>query len=104
MILIVDTIRTTRPVNHLKKVVIMQKCIYLLFPLLIFSSITNAEEASVQSYGHYKKMIHMKTTDGVIGFYSASSQDAYTHPGESWHLHTIWPRRSQLARHLNRFG
>lgn len=25
----------------------------------------------------------------VIGFYSASTQGVYTHPGESWHLHAV---------------
>ena len=25
----------------------------------------------------------------VIGFYSASNQGVYTHPGESWHLHAV---------------
>ncbi len=25
----------------------------------------------------------------VVGFYSASNQGTYTHPGESWHLHTV---------------
>lgn len=42
-------------------------CISLVLPLVVFSSVANAEETSVQSYGHYKKMIHMKKTDGVVG-------------------------------------
>ena len=44
----------------------MNKSILLLLSLLI-SGIAAAEAVEVKSYGHYKKMIHMKNTDGVVG-------------------------------------
>jgi alpha-acetolactate decarboxylase len=37
-----------------------------------------AEEVEVKSYGHYKKMIHMKSTDGVVGLKMAiQKQNSY---------------------------
>jgi alpha-acetolactate decarboxylase len=44
----------------------MNKTFLLLLSLLI-SGIAAAEAVEVKSYGHYKKMIHMKNTDGVVG-------------------------------------
>lgn len=42
--------------------------------------------------GLYKKINeHRGETAGtIIGFYSASSQGVFTHPGSSWHLHVIF--------------
>lgn len=39
----------------------------------------------------YHSMVATKTHQpaSVVGFYSASNQGIYTHPGESWHLHAI---------------
>ncbi len=42
--------------------------------------------------GHFFKQIkeeRNKQKAIVIGFYSASTQGVYTHPGESWHLHAV---------------
>ncbi len=36
----------------------------------------------------------------VIGFYSASNQGVYTHPGESWHLHIVF-EKEEKAGHLD---
>lgn len=40
----------------------------------------------------YKMAVATKTHQPatVVGFYSASNQGVYTHPGESWHLHAIF--------------
>ena len=39
----------------------------------------------------YKMAVATKTHQPatVVGFYSASNQGVYTHPGESWHLHAV---------------
>jgi len=50
----------------------MNKCILLLLSFFISSTVA-AEEIEVKSYGHYKKMIHMKNTDGVVGLKKAIS-------------------------------
>jgi alpha-acetolactate decarboxylase len=43
---------------------------------------------------------HRDQAEGmVIGFYSASNQGAYTHPGESWHLHIVFD--TEEAGHLD---
>ena len=36
----------------------------------------------------------------VIGFYAGASQGVFTHPGESWHLHIVFPEENQ-AGHLD---
>ena len=41
-----------------------------LFAILL-NPIAYAETIEIKSYGHYKKMIHMKNTDGVIGLQKA---------------------------------
>lgn len=45
----------------------------------IFVAVTcmsaNAEEIGIQSYGHYKKMIHMKKTSGVVNLSKAIPSD-----------------------------
>ncbi len=47
----------------------------LLFTSCLFATLLNplvyAETIEIESYGHYKKMIHMKNTDGVIGLKKA---------------------------------
>jgi len=44
----------------------MSKSILLLLSLIISGTVA-AEATEVKSYGHYKKMIHMKNTDGIVG-------------------------------------
>lgn len=42
--------------------------------------------------GHLFKQIKEERNNQkaiVIGFYSASTQGVYTHPGESWHMHAV---------------
>jgi len=36
----------------------------------------------------------------VVGFYSASTQGVYTHPGESWHLHAVI-RDENIGAHVD---
>lgn len=56
----------------------MNKYILLLLSLFIGIVPISAEGFEVKSYGNYKKMIHMKNTDGVIGLKEAiSSKNSY---------------------------
>ena len=55
----------------------MNKSILLLLSLLI-SGIAAAEAVEVKSYGHYKKMIHMKNTDGVVSLEMAIQNKTHT--------------------------
>ena len=41
-----------------------------------------------------------QTTGKVVGFYSASEQGIYTHPGESWHLHIVFEKEG-MAGHVD---
>jgi len=47
----------------------------LLLTLFIASNIVVAEEIKVKSYGHFKKMIHMRNTDGVINLKMAVTDE-----------------------------
>jgi len=62
-----------------------------------------ASEDHVKHFGIYNKAKgHRDQTGGtVLGFYSASSQGVYTHPGESWHLHIVFAKED-MAGHLDR--
>lgn len=57
--------------------------------------VINGQNPKFGGHGSKEKMFHMaKETKGhqaatIVGFYSADDQGAYTHPGESWHLHAI---------------
>ena len=57
--------------------------------------VINGQNPKFGGHGSKEKMFHMaKETKGhqaatIVGFYSADDQGTYTHPGESWHLHTI---------------
>ena len=60
------------------------------------------EKPAGQEFGRpFNKLSeHRDQTDGtVIGFYSATSQGVYTHPGESWHLHIVFDNEEK-AGHL----
>lgn len=47
---------------------------------------------------------HRDQAEGiVIGFYSASNQGVYTHPGESWHLHIVF-EKEEKAGHLDKIS
>jgi alpha-acetolactate decarboxylase len=45
--------------------------IFTLLSVVILNPIAYAEGINIKSYGHYKKMIHKKNTDGVIGLKKA---------------------------------
>ena len=57
--------------------------------------VINGQNPKFEGHGGKEKMFKMATDikthqmATVVGFYSASNQGVYTHPNESWHLHTI---------------
>ncbi len=57
--------------------------------------VINGKNPKFAGHGSKEKMFKMaKETKShqaatIVGFYSADDQGTYTHPGESWHLHTI---------------
>lgn len=57
--------------------------------------VINGQNPKFEGHGGKEKMFKMSTDikthqmATVVGFYSASNQGVYTHPNESWHLHTI---------------
>jgi len=52
--------------------------LYLLLGLSSVIHTADAEEIKVQSYGHYKKMIHMEDTAGVVGLKQAiAAENSY---------------------------
>ena len=53
------------------KLIFFKNFILTALSVGILSSSANAETINIESYGHYKKMIHMKNTDGVIGLKKA---------------------------------
>jgi alpha-acetolactate decarboxylase len=58
--------------------------------------ITNGRNAEFRGHGSEKPFFNLLTrqqeqTDAqIVGFYSAETQGVFTHPGTSWHLHTIF--------------
>ena len=59
----------------------MKKAAYNFIVIAIFVAATfinaNAENINIQSYGHYKKMIHMKKTEGVVNLQEATPSDNF---------------------------
>jgi len=53
----------------------MKKTTYICIAVTIFVAMTSitahADDIDIQSYGHYKKMIHMKNTTGVVNLHNA---------------------------------
>lgn len=57
--------------------------------------VINGRNPKFAGHGSKEKFFHSAVATkthqsaSVVGFYSASNQGIYTHPGESWHLHAI---------------
>jgi len=57
--------------------------------------VINGQNPKFQGHGGKEKLFNMaleikvRQAATVVGFYSASNQGVYTHPGESWHLHAV---------------
>ncbi|MCK5810301.1 MAG: acetolactate decarboxylase, partial [Cocleimonas sp.] len=65
--------------------------------------VINGQNSKFEGHGGKEKMFQMATEIRnhqkaiVVGFYSASNQGVYTHPNESWHLHTIIEEKNVSA-------
>lgn len=83
------------------------------FPFLLEGSfntliihVINGQDPEFKGHGGSAKLFrqikeerkNQKAT--VVGFYSASNQGVYTHPGESWHLHAVI-RNENIGAHVD---
>lgn len=83
------------------------------FPFLLEGSfkkliihVINGQDPKFSGHGGQAKLFRQAKEERnnqkatVVGFYSASNQGIYTHPGESWHLHAVI-REENIGAHVD---
>lgn len=68
--------------------------------------VINGKNPNFKGHGGKEKLFYQEKEQRenqqatIVGFYSASSQGVYTHPGESWHLHAVI-RDKNIGAHVD---